>query len=109
MFNGLRDWMSKRKTSLPFAIRVTWRQPKNLVDDWHFGCVSFTSFSAKNKHKIVCPYLNSAMRPIPHDDHLPVHEPPENGLAVLEQIECEDVSSPAAIQHSSEIYTPQRR
>ena len=33
------------------------------------------------------------MRSIPLDSSLPVQEPPENGLAVLEQMECEDGSS----------------
>jgi Na+-driven multidrug efflux pump len=32
-------------------------------------CVSVAGFSAKNKRKIVYPNLNSAMRPILHDDH----------------------------------------
>jgi hypothetical protein len=64
--------------------------------------VSFTSFSAKNKHKIVYPNLNSAVRIIPHDDNLPVQEPPENGLAFLDQMECENGSTPAATQHSSD-------
>jgi hypothetical protein len=49
------------------------------------------------------------MRPIPHDDHLPAPEPPENGLAFLEQMECEDGASAEAIQHSSDINTSQRR
>ena len=50
------------------------------------------------------------MRPIPHDDNLPVPKPPENGLAFLEQTQCEDSSSPEAIQHSSDDQmTSQRR
>ena len=102
MLKGLRDWMNKKKTSVPFAIPVTWREPKNLFDDWHFFCVSFTSFSAKNKRKILYPNLNSALRLIPHDDNLPVQEPPENGLAFLDQMECENGSSPAATHHSSD-------
>jgi hypothetical protein len=36
-----------------------------------------------------------------------INEPSENGLTILEQIECEDVSSPAATQHSSDdLYAP---
>ncbi|GFG32104.1 hypothetical protein Cfor_06874 [Coptotermes formosanus] len=69
-----------------------------------------TGFSAKNKHKLMYPNLYSAMRPIPHDDHLQVPEPPENGLAFLEQMECEDGSSPEAIRHSSDDqYVPEQR
>ena len=93
---------------MPFAIPVTWREPKNLVDDWHFCCVSFTSFSAKNKRQFVYPNLNSAVRLILHDDNFPVQEPPDNGLAFLNQMECENGSSPAATQHSSDdLNTPE--
>jgi hypothetical protein len=44
------------------------------------------------------------MRPIPRDDHLPPPEPPENGLAFLDQLKCEDGSSPEDIQHSSDYH-----
>jgi hypothetical protein len=72
--------------------------------------LSRNGFSAKNTHKIVYPNLNSAMRPIPHDDNLPLSEPPENGLAFLEQMECEANSSLEAIQHSSDgQYIPEKR
>jgi hypothetical protein len=87
-----------------------WREPKNHVDDCCFCCVNVTGLSAKNKHKIVCPNLNSAMRLIPHDDNLPVPEPPDSGLAFLEQMECKDGSSPEAVQHSSDDkYIPEER
>jgi hypothetical protein len=73
-------------------------------------CVSVTGFSAKNKHKIVYPNINSAMKPIPRDDHLPVPEPPQTGQAYLEQMKCEDGSSPEASQHFSDNqYIPEER
>ena len=93
---------------MTFAIPVTWRERKNVGDDWRVRCVSFTSFSANNKHKIMYQNLPSAVRRIPHEDNLPVQEPPENGLAFLDQMECENGSSPAATQHSSDdLYTPE--
>jgi hypothetical protein len=49
------------------------------------------------------------MTPIPHDDNSPVAEPPENGLAFLEQVECENFSSPEAIHTLQIINTSQRR
>jgi hypothetical protein len=50
------------------------------------------------------------MKPIPHDDHLPAPEPPEIGQAYLEQMKCEDGSSPEAIQHFSDSqYSPEER
>jgi hypothetical protein len=46
--------------------------------------------------------LNSALRSIPHDDNLPVPQPPEKRLAFLEQMECEDGSVSEDIRRSSE-------
>ena len=47
--------------------------------------------------------LCTAKRSLPHDDNSPVTRPPGNGLALLEQTECEDgFFSPETNQHSSE-------
>jgi hypothetical protein len=100
--NGLSDWMNKTNAALSFTIPMIWQEPKNHVGDCYFYCVIINGFSAKNKHKILYSNLNSAMRPITHDDNLTGPEPPENGLAFLEQMECEDGSSLEAIHHSSD-------
>jgi hypothetical protein len=52
-------------------------------------CDSVSDFLVINKQKLVHPNLKSAMRTVPHDDNLPVPETPENGLALLEQMERE--------------------
>ena len=41
------------------------------------------------------------LRPSPYYDNLAVTEPPGNELAILEETEREDSSSPEAIQHYS--------
>jgi hypothetical protein len=82
--NGLRDWMHKRKTTVSFAISMTWQEPKNHVGDCYFRCLIVTGFSGKNKLKTVCHNVNSTITPIPHDDNLRVPQPPENGQAFLE-------------------------
>ena len=66
---------------MPFTIPSVRLEPKNRVDDRYSCFVSVTGFSGKNKHRIVYPNLNSAMRPIPHDENLPVPVPTGNGLA----------------------------
>jgi hypothetical protein len=71
---------------------------------------SVTGFSAKNKQKTAYQNLNFVMWPIPQDDNLPVPEPPQNGLAFLEQMECKAGSSPEAMQQSSDgQYVPEDR
>jgi hypothetical protein len=76
---------------------LIWQEAKNNVDDCCFCCANVTGFSAKNKHKIVYPNLNSAMRPIPHHNSLQFHSLLQNGLAFLEQMECEDSFLPEAM------------
>ncbi|XP_025417822.1 uncharacterized protein LOC112688704 [Sipha flava] len=34
--NGLRDWLNKRKSSMPFAIPMVWREQKNHYNDCYF-------------------------------------------------------------------------
>ncbi|KAI6651194.1 hypothetical protein LOD99_14548 [Oopsacas minuta] len=70
--SGLRDWLNKRKVSMPFAIPMVWREQKNHLDDCYFCLIDITGFSAKNKHALVYPDLDSARRPIPHDISLPI-------------------------------------
>ena len=77
---------------------------KNHTDDSYFGCVSVTGFSIRNKHKIAYPNLDSAIRPIPHNDsNLPIPEPPAEVL-VSEQVEYEE--SPSHSTSDSE-YLPE--
>lgn len=85
--NGLRDWLNLRKAAMPFAIPMVWREPRDHLNDCYFCRVNTTGFSAKNKHKIVYPSLDSAIRPIPHDESLPVPVPPSDGLASVESDE----------------------
>ena len=50
------------------------------------------------------------MRSILYEDNLPVPQPQENGLALLEQMESEDGTSPEAIRHSADNqYVPKKR
>ena len=50
------------------------------------------------------------MKQNPHDENLPFPEPPENGLAFLEQMESKDGSSSEAIRHAAEDqYVPEER
>ncbi|KAI6653955.1 hypothetical protein LOD99_3131 [Oopsacas minuta] len=51
--SGLRDWLNKRKVSMPFAIPVVWRKQKNHLDDCYFFLIDITGFSAKNKHALL--------------------------------------------------------
>ena len=62
--------------------------------DCYFCVVNTSGFSAKNKHKIIYPNLRSALRPVVHDDALPVPVPPEDGIeSVQDEIDVEEGAS----------------
>lgn len=67
---------------MPFAIQVVRREPQEHIIDFYFCRVNTSGFSAKTKHKIVYPSLDSAIRP--HDKSLPVSVSPHDGLASVE-------------------------
>lgn len=69
---------------MPFAIPIVWREPQNHLNVCYFCRVKRVGFSAKTKHKIVYPSLDSAIWPFPHEDSLPVPVLPHDGLVSVE-------------------------
>ena len=92
--SGLHDWLNRRKNSMPFAIPMIWREPRDHHADCYFCTENIAGFFVKNKHKIIYPNLESARRPIPHDDTLPVPVPQLQGLESIEDdIQLYDVAT----------------
>jgi hypothetical protein len=82
--DGLRDRMNKSKTA--GNAFFYFHDAAGSKESFHyccFCCVSVVGLSANKRHQILYRNLNSAMRPIPRDDSLPVLEPPENEMAFL--------------------------
>ncbi|XP_028674419.2 uncharacterized protein LOC114664472 [Erpetoichthys calabaricus] len=73
----LRAWLRGARKAMPFAVPMIWREQEDHVTDCYFCLVSVSGFSTKNKKSIEYPNLPSAIRPVPHDDRLPVPKPPE--------------------------------
>lgn len=76
---SLRAWLAGKRPSMPFAIPMIWREQNNHVTDCYFCMTNVTGFSSKNRKSIEYPNLASAMRPVPHDESLPVPTPPSFG------------------------------
>ncbi|KAI6653983.1 hypothetical protein LOD99_3159 [Oopsacas minuta] len=75
---------------MPFAIPMVWGEQKNHLDDCYFCLIDITGFSAKNKHALVYPDLDSARRPIPHDISLPIPIPKPQQIKIVSDM-VEDV------------------
>src|SRR5215469_9137588 len=51
---------------------MVWREPKNHYDDCYFCMINVKGVNRYKKRKIEYPDLESARRPVPHSDEVPV-------------------------------------
>lgn len=68
---NLTDWY-KGLRHMPFAIPMIWTEPKDHVSDCYFCVTSIKGINPKAKHTVQYPNLSSAIRPVPHNDNLPI-------------------------------------
>ena len=62
---------------MPFAVPMVWREPKDHTSDCYFCITKIKGITSKSKHTVHYPNIPSAMRPILHNQNLPVPQPPE--------------------------------
>ena len=77
---NLRQWLNKKRTSMPFAIPVVWREPADHSSNCYFCMIPPVSkgMSRKKKWTVEYPNIPSALRPVPHGEELPIPVPPES-------------------------------
>jgi len=51
---------------------MVWREPRDHVTDCYSCIVNKKGVGKKNRHKISCPSIPSAIRSVPHCEELPV-------------------------------------
>ena len=77
----LIKWIHKQRGgSMPFAVPMVWRKPSDHVTDCYSGLTPKLSQSGLNKKKaklIEYPNLPSAIRPVSHDESMPVPKAPD--------------------------------
>jgi hypothetical protein len=79
------------------------REPKDHSIDCYFCLTNITGITSKSKHTVKYPNVPSALRPVPHNEALPIPKPPANvnmddedsaiDEADLEQVEASCSSS----------------
>lgn len=74
----LTGWLKGTHKSMPFAVPMVWREPRNHVDDCYFCMTNIKGITSKTKRSIQYPNIPSALRPVPHGNSLPVPQPPES-------------------------------
>ena len=68
----LRRWTHGKKDGLKFGIPMVWREPKDHVSDCYFCAINLNGINRKNQSSLKYPDLESARRPVPHCDEIPV-------------------------------------
>jgi len=97
----LTAWIKGTRKCMPFAVPMIWREQRDHTTDCYFCLTNVRGFSSKNKKSIKYPDLLSAMRPVPHDESLPVPKPPDNWT-----LDDDDASSAAETeQMATDDYT----
>jgi hypothetical protein len=74
-----RTWAGRLKgthKSMHFAVPMVWREPRDRLNDCYFCMTKITGFSQFSKHKTEYPNIPCALRPVPHDNSIPVPKPP---------------------------------
>ena len=82
---------------MPFAIPMRWREPKDHFNDCYFCIVDTNGFSSKNRHLLMYPSLDSAVRRAPYEIAIPIPVAPEDAL-----ISVDDTSDNSAVESHSE-------
>ncbi len=80
------------KACIDFTVPMVWREPRNHVDDCYFCLTKTQGYNAKNKKKISYPNLDSAIRPILHNDEVPVPVAPVS----MNDIDLSDLDTSAS-------------
>jgi hypothetical protein len=74
---ALAGWLKGTHKSMPFAVLMVWREARDRINDCYFCMTKVTGFSPFSMHKIE--YLNIlfVLRPVPHDDSMPLPKLPK--------------------------------
>lgn len=93
----LRNWFKGKKKAFRFGIPMVWREQKNHSDDCYFCSINVKGYNSKWKRSISYPNLQSAIRPIPHGEEIPVPKAP----VTLQEIPISDEEIPEQDEESS--------
>ncbi|XP_061480792.1 uncharacterized protein LOC133383677 [Rhineura floridana] len=98
----LRQWKNGERKRLNFGVPMVWREPQNHHDDCYFCVVNVKGFNHYKKHKWKYPDLDSARRPVPHSEDVPIPvftSLPDLPLSDVEEMldaECSTGGSPGS-------------
>lgn len=109
----LRQWTIGNRKCLKFGVPMVWREPRNHYDDCYFCLVNIKGINRNNRHKWTYPDLDSARRPVPHSNEIPVPtfsnlpEIPEDDTETSTSDEVQRMQSENDSDFEADLTTPQ--
>ena len=73
----LDGWLSGTHQSMPFAAPMVWMEQKDHLSNCYFCWTKIDGHNSKSKHTVANPIVHSAIRPVEHDDSLPIPKSPQ--------------------------------
>jgi hypothetical protein len=68
----LAGWLKGTHKPMPFTVPMVWREPEDCLKDSYFCITKITGFSQFSKQKIKYPNIPFVLRPVCHDDSMPL-------------------------------------
>ena len=65
-------WTQGKAKAKRFGVPMVWRSPKNHHDDCYFCMVNMSEWNCHKKNSWYYPDLESARRPVPHCEEVPI-------------------------------------
>jgi len=103
--SNLHGWMRGKRRAMPFAIPMVWREPQDHVSDCYFCLTKVRGVSYKKRKSIVYPSLPSAIRPVLHDESLPI--PPAPSAVTLSDPSSSEVENDTALENDTSFEAPE--
>jgi len=106
----LRQWKNGQRKILKFGIPMVWREPTNHHDDCYFSVENVKGFNGYKKSKWEYPYLESARRPIPYNDNVPIqaYTLPLSYIEKQQDLKCNTTRHSSFSEYEGNILTPQQ-
>jgi hypothetical protein len=74
----LAGWLTGTHKLMRSALPMVWRQPREHLNNCYFCMTKITGFSRFSMHKMECPNIPITLRPVSHDDSVPLPKLPKS-------------------------------
>jgi hypothetical protein len=81
----LRCWLIGTHQSVPFAVPVVWTEQQDHLTDCQLCFTKMGGNNSKATRNVVYPSIPSTLRPVEHDDSLPIPKPPQQSTVHEEE------------------------